>query len=329
MLLKSWWMAAPSLRSRGSRPSGRFACGAVCPPLRGGRSWRVPRERQGGQGLVSRSHARLNPRLDGLVRRACAENCLVRTRLDRARGPPPNAHMPATPATDREPSPRPPCRGYLVCLGRVSVSRPIEGLDSLRASRTLRTLDLRANGSASRLRAGVRCCVLHPATRPPGHPATRPPGHPATRPPGHPAWDESRCQAKRQDLIPRALLRDSTPDPAPSLFSRAQCTRQSIARIPRTRSVRGAGGCPSHPQRADGAEAVEPLDGARHATSSQTNQVAAAGWAGAWLAVRCRRGGHVRVGWRVPGAAPRHQGPGNFWRTPAEPSRQAQVQPRM
>ena len=59
--------------------------------------------------------------------------------------------MPATPATDREPSPRPPCRCYFICWGRVSVSRPIEGLDSLRASRTLRTLDLRASGSASRV----------------------------------------------------------------------------------------------------------------------------------------------------------------------------------
>ena len=109
------------------------------------------RERQGGRGLVSRSHARLNLRLDSLVRRACAKNCLGRTRSGRARGPPPNAHMPATPATDRDPSPRPPCRCYLVCLGKVSVSRPIEGLDSLRAGRTLRTSCLRANGSASRV----------------------------------------------------------------------------------------------------------------------------------------------------------------------------------
>ena len=36
-------------------------------------------------------------------------------------------------------------------LGRVSVSRPLAGLDSLRAVRTLRTSCLRANGSASRL----------------------------------------------------------------------------------------------------------------------------------------------------------------------------------
>ena len=119
--------------------------------FRGGRSRRLRRERQGGQGLVSRSHARLNLRLDGLVRRACAKNCLDCVRLGRARSLARNARMPATPATDREPRPRPPCRCYLVCLGRVSVSRPIEGLDSLRAVRTLRTSCLRANGSASRL----------------------------------------------------------------------------------------------------------------------------------------------------------------------------------
>jgi hypothetical protein len=115
-----------------------LACGAVARRCAAGVSGGLGRERQGGQGLVSRSHARLNLRLDGLVRRACAKNCLGRTRAGRARGPPRNALMPATPATDHEPSPCPPCRCYFIFCGRGGVSRPIEGLDSFGAVRTLR-----------------------------------------------------------------------------------------------------------------------------------------------------------------------------------------------
>ena len=134
------------------------------PPLRGGRSWRLRRERQGGRGLVSRAHARLNRSLNGRVRRALGQNCLGGTRLGRARNSPRNAHMPATPATDREPSPRPPCRCYLVCLGRGGVSRPIEGLDSFGAIRTLRMRrTLASSADASRPRnssnTGVPPCM--------------------------------------------------------------------------------------------------------------------------------------------------------------------------
>ena len=102
-----------------------------------------------GRGLSRGHSARLNLRLDGLVLRACAKNCLEFRPQRRTRNSPSNAHMPATPASAREPSPCPPCRCYLVCLGRVSVSRPIEGLDSLRAVRTLRTSRLHAKGAAS------------------------------------------------------------------------------------------------------------------------------------------------------------------------------------
>ena len=82
-------------------------------------------------------------------------------------------------------------------------------------------------------------------------------------------------------------------------------------------------------QRADGAQAVEPLDGARHAYSSQTNKAAAAGWAGAGLAVRCRRGGHVRVGWQAPGARQLSSTGAIFGARPPNHAVQAQVQPRM
>ena len=84
--------------------------------------------------------------------------------MGRARSLPGNAHMPATPATDREPSPCPPCRGYFFCLGRVCVSRPVEGLDSSGAVRTLRMRRTRASSAAASRpqnssNAGVAMCM--------------------------------------------------------------------------------------------------------------------------------------------------------------------------
>ena len=53
-------------------------------------------------------------------------------------------------ATACDPSPCPSCRWRHCLMGERSVSRPIEGLDSLRAVRTLRSSRRRAFGSASR-----------------------------------------------------------------------------------------------------------------------------------------------------------------------------------
>ena len=221
--------------------------------------------------------------------------------------------MPATPATDREPSPCPPCRCNFIGLGRGGVSRPIEGLDSFGAVRTLRMRRTPASAAdASRPRnsrdrlasaldsreerqRGARCCITQQR-----------------------AWDQVLpfCLAatfisSRVAGWPGGRVQDATPDP---------CTQARSG--PVRAQIQSS-------QRSAGAQAVEALDGPRHARSSQTNQVAAAGWAGAWLAVRCRRGGHVRVGWRAPGAAQPRSTQAIFGARPPNQAVQARVQPRM
>ena len=122
--------------------------------FRGWRSWGRRRGRQGGQGLGARSHATLNRGLDGRIRRALHQDCSCSSPLEFIRSLPGHAHMPATPATDRAPSPCPPSRCCLTCLGTVSVSRPIEGLDSHGAVRTLRMRRPLARGRTRSVREG-------------------------------------------------------------------------------------------------------------------------------------------------------------------------------
>ena len=116
----------------------------------------VGRGRQGGQGLVTPAHGRLNPCLNGWGFRGRPLKIAPRN----ASGPRSAArHDQDANARDvpirSVPSPCPPCRCFFVFFWDGGVSRPIEGLDSLGAVRTLRMARPRAGSAdASRPRVG-------------------------------------------------------------------------------------------------------------------------------------------------------------------------------
>ena len=99
----------------------------------------------------------LNPRLDGGIPRALHIKLLPRSLTGRARQLVVRLkHSPRRIGHAGDPSPCPPCRCYFFCWGRVCVPRPIEGLGSLRATRTLRIRRTRAGTRPLRVRDAVR-----------------------------------------------------------------------------------------------------------------------------------------------------------------------------
>ena len=244
-----------------------------------------------------------------------------------------------TTATTRlacDPSPGPPCRVGVFAVGRGGVSRPIEGLDSFGAVRALRIRRSRASARTLRVRVahwrerGLCDCaslraerhVLFGGVPRAARVAQRPLGGVSRRgalgavtPCGDPV--RRLCEATPYAATPmrRPLCGDpyaATPMRRPGAVSPAQCPRRGIpravrharsshARSSREQSRLHRRAPRRRSQRADGAEAVEPLDGARHATSSNSKYVDAAGWAGTWIA-----GEPGRRGRKSPVRQPRH-----------------------
>ena len=217
-----------------------FACGALCQALRAWRPGGGDRVRQAGQGLGSPACRASDSGLNGAEFRVLRGFDFLRALAVGPRLAPwlADRGLPPTPRRSRlRAEPLPILPQATLFDGIDSVSRPIEGLDSHDAVRTLRSSAWRANG-ASRL---------------------------------------------------RRLLQLISPS-----------SKDSSAR---TRSVRAAGQRSSHSQRSGGVEAVEPLDGARHAHVPKRNQSSSGRVGRGWAPSEPGRSGHLDLCGRLLSAA--------------------------